>query len=128
MTLSTSAVAVCCCSDSRSSLSSRVFSMAITAWLAKFSTSSICLSVNDASGRQGSDRAGARTHASKGLTLPQFGERRRQIVHRDGAVSIAFLQPQHPEFGLADAHRIRLYGLEHRPQLAWRARDDLQHL
>ena len=36
MTLSTSAVAVCCWSDSRSSLSSRVFSMAITAWAAKF--------------------------------------------------------------------------------------------
>ena len=54
MTLSTSAVAVCCCSDSvrspvrwRSSLSSRVFSMAMTAWLAKFWTSSICLSVNE---------------------------------------------------------------------------------
>ena len=46
MTLSTSAVAVCCCSDCRNSLSSRVFSMAMTAWAAKFSTSSICLSVN----------------------------------------------------------------------------------
>ena len=46
ITLSTSAVAVCCCSDSRSSLSSRVFSMAMTAWAAKFVTSSICLSVN----------------------------------------------------------------------------------
>ena len=33
ITLSTSAVAVCCCSDSRSSLSRRVFSMAMTAWL-----------------------------------------------------------------------------------------------
>ena len=32
MTCNTSAVAVCCCSDSRSSLSSRVFSMAMTAW------------------------------------------------------------------------------------------------
>ena len=32
MTLSTSAVAVCCWSDSRSSLSRRVFSMAMTAW------------------------------------------------------------------------------------------------
>src|SRR6266487_3163886 len=38
MTLSTSAVAVCCCSDSRSSLSRRTFSMAMTAWLAKFLT------------------------------------------------------------------------------------------
>ena len=53
MTFSTSEVAVCCSSDSvrssvrwRSSLSSRVFSMAITAWAAKFCTSSICLSVN----------------------------------------------------------------------------------
>ena len=48
MTLSTSAVAVCCCSDSRSSLSRRVFSIAMTAWAAKFVTSSICLSVNGA--------------------------------------------------------------------------------
>ena len=53
MTFSTSDVAVCCSSASvrssvrwRSSLSSRVFSMAITACAAKFVTSSICLSVN----------------------------------------------------------------------------------
>ena len=46
MTLSTSAVAVCCCERLRaSSLSSRVFSMAMTACAAKFCTSSICLSV-----------------------------------------------------------------------------------
>ena len=44
--LSTSAVAVCCCRDSRSSLSSRVFWMAMTACAAKFFNSSICLSVN----------------------------------------------------------------------------------
>jgi hypothetical protein len=46
MTLSASEVAVCCCSDSRSSLSKRVFSMAMTACAAKFFTSSICLSVD----------------------------------------------------------------------------------
>jgi hypothetical protein len=53
MIFSTSDVAVCCSSASerspvrwRSSLSSRVFSMAITAWAAKLVTSSICLSVN----------------------------------------------------------------------------------
>ena len=45
MALSTSAVPVCCWSDSRSSLSSRAFSMAMTAWAAKFVTSAICLSV-----------------------------------------------------------------------------------
>ena len=37
MTRSTSAVAVCCSSDSRSSVSSRAFSMAMTACAAKFS-------------------------------------------------------------------------------------------
>ena len=53
MTWSTSAVAVCCSSDSVSSRvrccsasNSRAFSIAITAWSAKVSTSSICLSVN----------------------------------------------------------------------------------
>ena len=46
MTRSTSAVAVCCSSDCRNSLSSRVFSMAMTAWAAKFVSNSICLSVN----------------------------------------------------------------------------------
>jgi hypothetical protein len=53
MTCSTSEVAVCCSKASlrssvrcRSSLSRRVFSMAMTAWRAKFFTSSICLSVN----------------------------------------------------------------------------------
>jgi hypothetical protein len=46
MTRSTSEVAVCCASDSRNSFSRRVFSMAMTAWAAKFLTRSICLSVN----------------------------------------------------------------------------------
>ena len=45
MTFSTSAVADCCCRDSRSSLSNRAFSMAITAWSANVVTSSICFSV-----------------------------------------------------------------------------------
>jgi hypothetical protein len=39
------AVAVCCSNDRRSSLSSRVFSMAMTAWAAKLVTSEICFSV-----------------------------------------------------------------------------------
>ena len=52
MTSSTSAVAVCCCSNSvRSRAQLQLveqprFSMAMTAWSAKFFTSSICLSVN----------------------------------------------------------------------------------
>jgi hypothetical protein len=53
MTPSTCDVAVCCSNASlrssvrwRSSLSSRVFSIAMTAWAAKVVTSSICFSVN----------------------------------------------------------------------------------
>ena len=52
MTRKISAVAVCCSSDSvrsrlrvSSSLKSRTFSMAMTAWSAKVFSSSICLSV-----------------------------------------------------------------------------------
>ena len=46
MICNTSAVAVCCSSDSRSSVNSRVFSIAMTAWSAKVRTNSICRSVN----------------------------------------------------------------------------------
>src|SRR6516165_2176486 len=46
MTFSTSAVAVCCCRDSRSSLNSRAFSIAMTACAAKFCTTAISLSEN----------------------------------------------------------------------------------
>ena len=53
MTLRTSAVAVCCWSDSLSScvrcctsLNSLTFSIAITAWRAKLVNSAICFSVN----------------------------------------------------------------------------------
>src|SRR5262249_7226289 len=42
----TSALAVCCSRDSRSSLSSRAFSIAMTACVAKFCAIAICLSVN----------------------------------------------------------------------------------
>jgi hypothetical protein len=45
MTPNTSAVAVCCSSDCLNSLSSRAFSMAMTAWAAKFVTSAIRVNV-----------------------------------------------------------------------------------
>ena len=46
ITCNTSAVAVCCSSASRCSVISRAFSIAITAWAAKFSSSAICFSEN----------------------------------------------------------------------------------
>ena len=45
MTPSTSAVAVCCSSDSRNSVNSRALSIAMTAWSAKVRTNSTCRSV-----------------------------------------------------------------------------------
>ena len=58
ITCNTSAVAVCCSSASRCSVISRAFSIAITAWAAKFSSSAICLSENGrTSGRRRADQA-----------------------------------------------------------------------
>ena len=48
MTPRISLVAVCCSNDSFSSWNSRTFSMAITAWSAKVSSSLICAGVNGA--------------------------------------------------------------------------------
>ena len=70
MTWSTSEVAVCCSSDSVSSLSSRAFSMAMTAWSAKLVTSSICLSVEG----------------------PNF-----LAVNGDDADHVVFLEHRHPD-------------------------------
>ena len=62
MTRRISAVAVCCSSALACvSLNSRTFSIAITAWSAKVSSSAICLSVNGrGSGAQSDDRADRR--------------------------------------------------------------------
>ncbi len=72
MTRSTSAVAVCCSSDSRSSLNSRTFSMAITAWSAKVFTSAICLSVKG--------RTDVRSSPMTPITAPS--RKQRHAKHR----------------------------------------------
>src|SRR5262245_12830219 len=122
MTLSTSAVAVCCCSDSRSSLSKRAFSMAMTAWLAKLVSSSICLSVNG-------ERTMRMLHANHHrLTLPPLDIGRRRTVQRGHAEAISLGKVQIAKRGLAEARRVRQHGLEHGLKLARRARDDAQDL
>jgi hypothetical protein len=52
MTCNTSAVAVCCSSASRVTVSSRAFSIAMTACAAKFCNSAICLSENGRTSRR----------------------------------------------------------------------------
>src|SRR5215469_18314846 len=77
MTCNTSAVAVCCSSDSRSSVNSRAFSIAITAWSAKVRTSSICRSVN------GSTRFRARLcEAAFGLLIIWDGAQFQRVAFR----------------------------------------------
>ena len=80
MTAQISLVAVCCSSASvssrlraSSSVNSRTFSMAMTAWSAKVWSSAICLSVN------GSDLASAtaRSRRWRALAEQRHGQRRR---------------------------------------------------
>ena len=59
---------------------------------------------------------------------PQLFERARSAMHCDKPELASFKQCEIAELGLADAYRVRQHGLEHRLQLARRARDDLEHL
>jgi hypothetical protein len=58
----------------------------------------------------------------------EIGQCRRRIQGGRGAQRAIVVAKQDAELGLADAGRVRQYGLEHRLQLAWRAADDLQHV
>ena len=46
----------------------------------------------------------------------------------DDAEAFSIVQIERAELGVADAHRIRQHGVEHRLKLAGRTGDDLQHL
>ena len=80
MTPSTSEVAVCRSRDSRSSERSRAFSMAMTAWAAKFSTNSICLSVKG--------RTSLRQMMNAPTTSPSFEHR-----HTEAGAAASELNP-----------------------------------
>jgi hypothetical protein len=73
-------VEVCCCSDSRSSLSRRVFSMAMMAWLAKLVTSAICLSVNGLTALRISTKAPMARLAAAAVHLTVFCNRRSSAL------------------------------------------------
>src|ERR1700730_10500848 len=55
-------------------------------------------------------------------------ERRRRIVRRSDTKALSIAEIHVSERSLANAHRVREYGLEDRLQLPGRRRDDLQHL
>ena len=76
MTPKISLVAVCCSNDSLSSLNSRTFSMAITAWSAKVSRSLICAGVK---GRTSMRRA---TSVSNEFPLLTKGNGARRCASR----------------------------------------------
>src|SRR5262249_36566343 len=53
--------------------------------------------------------------------------RGRGVVNGNRAEAISLAEVQRADLRFADAHCIREHGLEHRPQLARRAADDLQY-
>ena len=55
-------------------------------------------------------------------------ERRRRIMRRSDTKDLSIAEIHVSERSLANAHRVREYGLEDRLQLPGRRRDDLQHL
>ena len=90
ITCSTSAVAVCCSSASRCSVISRAFSIAITAWSAKFCTSSICRSVNGSPRRAENDHAehlvlAQQRHAEQGADAAE--RRPRSVTAYSGSAA-----------------------------------------
>src|SRR6516164_1982471 len=151
MTLSTSAVAVCCCSDSRSSLSSRVFSMAMTVcfehrhvddcagtsevgdsddrWIAfkvrrlrpKILGVRYLLRPGDMS------KTGLRMRAER-LAKTNISILRRYVVERDVTKCFSIVQAQRAELGVAEPCCVRQHSIENRLQLAGRACDDAQHI
>ena len=100
ITRSTSDVAVCCSSDSHSSRvrccsasNSRTFSIAITAWSAKVSTSLICLSVNG--------RTAARCRRSTPIGIPSRKSGTPRMVRKSPSLAISRSlysdRQEHPE-------------------------------
>src|SRR5215510_579130 len=86
MILSTSAVAVCCCSDSRSSLSRRVFSMAMAAWSAKVWSRAICRSLKRRVSEE-HDRADRDTFSHQGDAEDRAVALTPRVLARDGKLA-----------------------------------------
>jgi hypothetical protein len=59
---------------------------------------------------------------------PLFGIERWRAMQRNRANRSSFGLKQHAELRLADAHRVRQHGLEHRLKLAGRTTDNLENL
>src|SRR5262249_6393955 len=57
-----------------------------------------------------------------------FGIGQRRVVHGGDSEGVALAQEERSKLGLAEAHRIRQYGLEDRLQFSRRAADDLQDI
>src|SRR5262249_17379215 len=52
----------------------------------------------------------------------------RRVVHGGDSEGVALAQKERAKLGLAEAHRVRQYGLEDRLQFSRRAADDLQDI
>src|SRR5262249_3094572 len=57
-----------------------------------------------------------------------FGIGQRRVVHGGDSESVALAQEERSKLGLAEARRVRQYGLEDRLQFSRRAANDLQDI
>src|SRR5262249_52624780 len=73
---------------------------------------------------EGSSGAGTNYRVAPAL----FGIERRRAMQRNRAKRFSFGLKQHAELRLADAHCVLQHGVEHGSQLAWRGRNDAQHV
>ena len=71
---------------------------------------------------------GVRRRPEAELASACFGICGRRVVQCNGPKRISFAEPKRAEFGLTNASCVLQHGIEHRLQLAGRARDHLQDL
>ncbi len=79
-------------------------------------------------GRGHAAKAGVGAGTNERLAPPRFGKGRRRAIERTEPKAVAFGTPEDAELRLADAGRVRQHGVEHRLELAGRARYDAQHV
>src|SRR5215471_10563372 len=111
MTLSTSAVAVCCCSDCRSSSNSRTLSIAMAAWSAKVSTRATSSAISAGTNRISAYKIVELLRSVDGYHHPQ------QLAIE--TVNVRSVSPAQPDRAFGD-------GFKHGLKIERRAADNLK--
>ena len=73
-------------------------------------------------------KARARARTNYRIASPHLSERGRDVVHCDIAKNATIIPMHDAKVCAAHLHRIRQHSVEHRPQIAGRTTDDLEHV